>query len=93
MRAITTKYHGATNHLPARLSASDHEGNRIIMSRWDESIDADDTEGMHVRVALALCDKMGWALGNGLFLAGGGTKRGMVFVFAECPNCSKREAI
>lgn len=74
MKAITTKYHGATNTRGARISATDGDGNRVSIPYPHELSGA----AVHAEAALALCAKMGW---EGDLIAGG-TKDGYVFVFA-----------
>lgn len=72
-RAITTKYLGPTNTRGSRVVADDGDGNRLTLpwqSAWSEWEN-------HEFAARALCDRLGWS-GT---LAGGWTKRGMVFVF------------
>lgn len=75
MKAIVTKYHGATNTRGARISASDEDGNRISIPYPYEL----SGEAVHLRAARALCSKMKWN-GN---LAGGSLKNGYVFVFVD----------
>ena len=84
MKAIETRYLGATNHRPARIVAEDADGNRVSIS--PESIGASwDGNGLrrpeevHRAAAEALCKKMNWTGA----LAGGSTKRGYVFVFVD----------
>lgn len=73
MKAIQTKYTGATNTRGARIIATDNDGNRVIISYPHE------LSGMavHFEAAKALCSKMGWT-GT---LAGGTTATGYVFVW------------
>ena len=73
MKAIFTKYHGATNFKGSRISASDEDGNRTYISYPYEL----SGEAVHRKAADALCAKMGWS-GK---LASGSHKRGYVFVF------------
>jgi hypothetical protein len=73
MKAITTKYHGATNYKPARMSASDMDGNRITKS-YDHDLNIDSN---HKDIAQQLCSKMGWT-GT---LTMGAIKGGYVHVF------------
>jgi hypothetical protein len=73
MKAIRTKYLGPTDHKPARISASDEDGNRIIISK-DGRLD---TEPAHRKAADALCAKMHWC-GR---LVCGSLGNGYVFVF------------
>lgn len=58
LKAIKTKYIGATDHKPSRIvaSAEPHNRNRVTLS-YDHELD---TDGNHSRAALALCDKMLW---------------------------------
>jgi len=73
-KAITVRYHGATNHRGARYSASDSDRNRCSVS-----IDHAYSDGGNARrAAEALCSKMHWP-GQ---LAGGQQRPGVyVFVF------------
>lgn len=74
-KAIKTKYHGPGNVKGSRISATDEDGNRIVLS-WDYALDSD---GNHKVAARALCDKMGWR-GE---LASGGLKDCIVHVFVS----------
>lgn len=76
MKAITTKFHGPTNSKGSRYSAIDSDNNRVTLST-DYALNSDEN---HRRAAVALCEKMGWKGAESLI--GGGTKEGMVFVFA-----------
>ena len=82
MKAILTKYHGATNTKGSRVSASDCDGNRVTIT-WQGEFD---TEPNHRAAADALCAKMGWVGGE---MAGGFTKDGMAFVFTSMPKFTK----
>lgn len=73
MKAIETKFYGATNTRGARIVASDSDGNRATISYPYEL----SGEAVHRAAADQLCGKMGWTGA----LAGGATKRGYVFVF------------
>lgn len=73
MKAITTKYHGATNTRGSRISACDLDGNRVSIP-YPHELSGED---VHRKAADALCAKMGWT-GT---LAGGAIKTGYVFVF------------
>jgi hypothetical protein len=75
MKAITTKYHGATNTRGSRISASDMDGNRVSIP-YPHDLSG---EAVHRAAAEALCAKMGWT-GE---LAGGATKDGYAFVFVD----------
>lgn len=57
MKAIRTRYLGATEKLPARLVADDGDGNRIVVPADDGKYGQVDP---HARAAFALCTKMGW---------------------------------
>lgn len=78
MKAITTKYHGATNTRGSRISASAEGGNRISIPYPHEL----DMEEAHRKAAVALCEKMNWKGAD--TLVGGGVKEGMVWVFTHC---------
>ena len=56
MKAIRTRYIGATYQKPSRVSAIADGNNRIIID-WDNSLD---TPEAHKKAAQALCNKMGW---------------------------------
>lgn len=73
MKAITTKFYGPSNVKGSRYSATDLDGNRVILST-DFALSS---EGNHDRAALALCKKMNWR-GN---LVRGALKDGNVYVF------------
>lgn len=78
MKAITTRFKGATNSRGARIIASDQDGNRVTVPyRYS----GDRIE--HWNAAHTLCEKMGW-YGR---LVCGSTKDGCVFVF-DAPGCS-----
>jgi len=73
MKAIKTKYHGPGNVLGSRVSASDEDGNKVVLS-WDNALD---TTENHTAAAKALCRKMKWP--NKLIM--GSLKDCYVFVF------------
>lgn len=73
MKAILTKYKGATNTRGSRIYASDGDRNRISIPYPHEL----SGEAVHLEAAKALCRKMGWSED----LLGGGTKDGYAFVF------------
>ena len=75
MKAITTKFHGPSNIKGSRYSASDEDGNRVILSSEYALNSAEN----HARAATALLDKMQWS-GR---MVGGSTKHGMVWVFVD----------
>ena len=56
MKAIRTRYHGATNTRGSRIIASDGDGNRASIPYPHEL----NSEEAHRKAALALCAKMGW---------------------------------
>lgn len=56
MKAIVTKFHGPSNVKGSRYSATDEDGNRVIVGA-DHSVHY---ESNHDAAALALCKKMGW---------------------------------
>ena len=76
MKAIRTKYLGATNTRGSRIKADDYDGNSITIG-YDYSLDG---EELFKKSAVALCSKMGWSEQ----LIGGGTDTGYVFVFKPC---------
>jgi hypothetical protein len=77
MKAIVTKWHPPTYTKPARISATDSDGNRVFISSGGSGrIDTD-----HREAAELLCHKMGWK--GRETLIGGGIKGGFAWVFAE----------
>ena len=76
MKAITVKYLGPTNHKGSRLKAYDLDGHSITIS-YDYGLSDYD---LYAKAAFALVNKMEWTTKG---LIGGGTRDGMVFVFAE----------
>ena len=78
MKAITTKYHGWTNHRGSQIIASDLDGNRFTLKEFEISNFRTHDEA-HRAAAEGLRDKMGWK-GD---LIGGGVKGGMVWVFTD----------
>ena len=76
MKAITTRYIGATDRKPARIIASDLDGNRITRPADGANFPYDDA---HRAAAVALCAKLDWPGGERLI--GGAVKHGMVWVF------------
>jgi|SRR5688572_31980722 len=81
-KAIETIYKGSGATTPSRITASDSDGNRFVLSSCG-SRDED-----HRQAAEGLRGKMQWS-GE---LIGGGTKRGMVWVFATKGRCDKTVA-
>jgi hypothetical protein len=75
MKAIETKYHGATDTRGARISAADLDGNRVSIPYPHEL----SGEAVHRAAAEALMAKMKW---DGR-IAGGATKHGYTFVFVD----------
>lgn len=75
MKAIETRYVGATNTRGSRIIAKDLDGNRVSIP-YPHELSGED---VHRKAAIALCDKMHW---DGK-LAGGATKRGYCFVFVD----------
>ena len=75
MKAIRTKYHGPGNVRGSRVSATDEDGNKVIIGH-DSALNSDQN---HRRAALALCAKMDW---HGT-LAEGALGSGYVYVFVE----------
>ena len=76
MKAIETRFIPATSIKPSRISATDNDGNRVIIS-YPSNVG--DQEATHRVAALALCDKMNWS-GR---LVGGSLKHGYAFVFVD----------
>lgn len=74
MKAIITKYIGATDTRGSRIKATDEDGNSITIPYPHEL----SGEAVHAKAAVQLCRKMQW----GGELIGGGVKNGYVFVFS-----------
>jgi hypothetical protein len=88
MKAITTRYIGATDRRPARILASDLDQNRITFP-----VDGDQAfpyTDLHRAAAMALCRSMHWA--GGETLIGGAIKHGMVWVFPDAPPPAEGDA-
>ena len=83
MKAIITKYLGATNTKGSRIKASDGGRNSVTIPYPHEL----DSEDAHRKAAEALRDKMGW---KGKLIAGW-VKNDCVFVFAPNAAISKAE--
>lgn len=80
MKAILTKYHGPTRSKPARISATDGDGNRVTISADDDGhVPATRHENSHKRAARAFCKKLDW---HGELVMGS-VPGGYVFVFVE----------
>jgi hypothetical protein len=78
MKAIKTKYHGPGNVKGSRISATDEDGNRIILS-YDHALNAEEN---HKAAALALISKMKWDRSKGYKgIIGGSLKACYVWVF------------
>lgn len=75
MKAISTRYLGATDRRGSRIVASDLDGNRVTIPYPHEL----SGEAVHRKAAEALCTKMQWTGA----LAGGATKHGYCFVFLD----------
>ena len=75
MKAILTKFHGPTNVKGSRISATDSDGNRVIIGYDHGATDP------HDQAVIALCEKMGWE-GE---MVRGTTKDGGAYVF-YCPG-------
>ena len=56
MKAIKTKYLSATTYKGARMTATDGDGNRVVLP-YRDALNADKN---HAKAARALCEKMGW---------------------------------
>ncbi len=76
MRAILTKFHGPTDFKGSRVSATDSDGNRVMIS-YDHALNS---EECHQSAAVALVKKMGW---EPVTLVGGSTRTGYAFVLLE----------
>lgn len=68
MKAIITKYHGATNTRGSRISATAEGGNRVSIPYPHEL----NSDAAHKLAAVMLCKKMNWATE----LCGGGMPDG-----------------
>jgi len=74
MKAITTRFIGPNDNQPARIRASDSDGNSFTLP-----VPITTTEDNHKSAAVSLCHKMGWHGWDTLI--GGAIKGGMVWVF------------
>ena len=90
MKAIETYYIPATNTRPRRMGATD--GDRTI-HRSLEALPASDRmvpsqdDALHAAMAQVFCEQLAWS-GH---LAGGHTKRGMVWVWVPEPVATGQE--
>jgi hypothetical protein len=75
MKAILTRYIGATDTRGSRISASAEGGNRVVIPYPDEEHQG---EAAHRVAAVALVRKMGW---GPVALAAGGMPNGGGYVF------------
>ena len=78
MKAILTKYHGATDTRGARITASDCDGNRCSVP-YDHSLNAD---GNHRAAAAELCLRFKW---HGQLVSGGLGNKGTAHVWVDDP--------
>ena len=76
MKAIQTKYHGATNTRSSRISATAEGGNRVSIPYPHEL----SGEAVHAAAALALCRKLGW---QGELVGGGLPNGDYCFCFTD----------
>jgi len=79
MKTIETKYHGATNSKPSRISATTQRNPRIYLS-YDYALIPEEN---HQAAAAELLTKMEWS-GR---MVGGHIKDGMAWVFVK-GSCS-----
>ena len=63
MKAITTKYIGATNTKPARIAATDGDKNRVVIAYPHEC----DAQEAHQNAASVFIKEMGWHLEEGFW--------------------------
>ncbi len=75
-KAITTTFHNHTMTKPARITATDSDGNRVSISTSNAG------DNPHDEAAIALCRKMKW---DGPLMKGA-TKDGYVYVFDSHAN-------
>jgi len=75
MKAIVTKYLGATDYRGSRIVATAEGGHRVTV-RYDHG-----ASDPHNIAAVALCKKLGW---TGELIAGGLPDGRCVYVFAHC---------
>ena len=74
MQSITTKYHGPTNTLGSRVSATNSSGNRIYIP-WDTARSADHNHKLAARI---MCNRLDW---HGQLAMSEGAKNTRVFVW------------
>lgn len=77
MKAIITKSLAQTEYKPARISVSDCDGNRLVLSRSE--LDGGSEQQVHAQAVVRFCIKMRW---HGKLHAGG-IKGGFAFVFDD----------
>lgn len=76
MKAIRTRYHGATNTKGSRISATAEGGHRIYISYPHEL----SGEAVHAAAAIELCRRLEW---KGDLIGGGLPDGDYCFVFAH----------
>ena len=74
MQTITTKFHGPTDTLGARISATSTSGIRVYVG-YEYGLSGN---GPHDVAVIKLCNKLDW---TGTFIIGG-TDTGYVYVFS-----------
>ena len=84
-KAISTKFLGPTNRLPARIRATDNDGNVGTYSIHSLDLKTQRGEDLHQTAARALAARMGW---KGKLITGWIGVGRYAHVFAEqCPQC------
>jgi len=78
MKAITVKRLAPTSTKPARIKASDLDGNSLVRPRRSYMEYKDDCDVLVIH----FCQKMEWTGGPGIMYSGA-TKEGLVYVFAD----------
>ena len=79
MKAISTKFYGATNHRGAKIVARDGDNNQASIS-WPNDRD---TQDAHMMAAHALMDKMDW---TGELVGGWVGRLGIDYAFCWLPR-------
>lgn len=87
MKAIITRFVGATNTKPARIIASDLDGNRITVPAEGELQRATARDAAHETAVRALCARMNWT-GD---LVWGAVKTGLVWVWLDTKRNPKAD--
>lgn len=78
MVALETRFHGATNYRPSRISCRRMDGGKTVWVSYDSD---KSYEQVHVPAVVKFCKDMDW---HGKLVCGG-TNRGYVWVWIDKP--------